>query len=638
MSSNTLSASAISTPPSRRPATPPHFDAVIRTETVCNTSNAKRQRLKKQYVCKRCRSWFSSHRVNSIHHVLAYHTTSESSQPSQTSSSSSQPAITSVFRTVSDQTIIRNAFNEQGYRDALVGLLTRRRIAFSSIEWSEMRDLALACNPFIEDQLITSRRTAVRLIASNYQLYKGHVIKGSLSTAVSPIHISTDLWTSPFRSSLLAVCAQWVDHEYKLQKALLGLPECRYSHSGEQQAHLLLQTLEEYGIQSRVGWHTGDNATSNDTCLEHLETLLRTKHNVKFTAKERRIRCIGHIINLSLQAFLLASSKEALTAALDAVTDVMGEELLAEFSSVLTSRQRNPRAQAQAVPQTSQRQRLSRRRRSVDSHGSVDEDFCGIENISTLRKLHQLCVWLRNSSIHAAEWDRKVGLCLGIDNQTRWSSWYSVMDRAIKKMAAIKVFMHDNEKHLNEIRLTSDDWDILQKAHTFLQPFASATLYAEGDKSSISQSLLIMDSLLVHYEQQKIHYSKDENEDLRMVRSIEMGWFVLEKYYNMTDQVPVYASAILLNPASRAAYLKKNWPAEWYEPAINAAQNFWVNEFKDALPLASPTASQQMAPPLKQRGAVLDQILQQMSVAAADQSNSDDLKIFAESPVIQIDC
>ncbi|KAF7451177.1 hypothetical protein A1F99_029540 [Pyrenophora tritici-repentis] len=193
--------------------------------------------------------------------------------------------------------MIRNAFNEQGYRDALVGLLTRRRIAFSSIEWAEMRDLALACNPFIEDQLITSRRKAVRLIASNYQLYKGHVIKGSLSTA-------------------------WVDHEYKLQKALLGLPECRYSHSRQQQAHLLLQTLEDYRIQSRVGWHTGDNATSNDTCLEHLETLLQTKHN----------------------AFLLASSKEALTATLDSVTDITGEELLAEFLSVLTSRQRNIKA------------------------------------------------------------------------------------------------------------------------------------------------------------------------------------------------------------------------------------------------------------------------------------------------------
>jgi len=301
MSSGNLSASAMSTPPLRRPVTPPHFDAVIRTETVRNTGNAKRQRLKTQYACKQCRSWSSSHRVNTINHVLAYHTTSESSQLSQTSSSSSQPAITSVFRTISDQTIIRNAFNEQGYRDALVGLLTRRRIAFSSIEWAEMRDLALACNPFIEDQLITSRRKAVRLIASNYQLYKGHVIKGSLSTAVSPVHISTDLWTSPFRSSLLAVCAQWVDQEYKLQKALLGLPECRYSHSGQQQAHLLLQTLEDYGIQSRVGWHTGDNATSNDTCLEHLETLLRTKHNVSMVFElEISLGCLRCAIVLML--------------------------------------------------------------------------------------------------------------------------------------------------------------------------------------------------------------------------------------------------------------------------------------------------------------------------------------------------
>lgn len=285
MSFNHLSESSSSTPQSlSRPSTPPYFDAIIQTDTVQNTSNSKRRRLKTQYICKQCPSWSSSHRVNTIAHVLRRHALSESSQRSHTSQSS-QPVITSIFRTATDQNVIRNAFNQQGYRDALVGLLTRRRMPFSSIEWAEMKDLALACNPFIQDQLITSRRTAVRLIASNYQLYKGHVIKGSLSTALSPIHISTDLWTSPFRSSLLAVCAQWVDHEYKLQKALLGLPECRHSHSGQQQAHLLLRTLEEYGIQSRVGWHTGDNATSNDTCLDHLESLLQSKHNVSYRIK-----------------------------------------------------------------------------------------------------------------------------------------------------------------------------------------------------------------------------------------------------------------------------------------------------------------------------------------------------------------
>jgi hypothetical protein len=205
-----------------------------------------------------------------------------------------------------------------------------------------------------------------------------------------------------------------------------------------------------------------------------------------------------------LQAFLLASSKEALRAALESVADATGEDLLAHFSSALTSWQKSTRAQRKAASETSQSRRSSFQARSVESQGSGDEDFLGIENIPTLRKLHQLCVWLRSSTIHTAAWDCQVGLRLGIDNQTRWSSWYAVIDRAIRKMVAIKVFMNDNERSLNNIRLTSDDWDILQKAHAFLQPFASATLYAEGDKASISQSLLIMDSLLVHYEQQKV--------------------------------------------------------------------------------------------------------------------------------------
>ena len=73
-----------------------------------------------------------------------------------------------------------------------------------------------------------------------------------------------------------------------------------------------------------------------------MESRLRLEHNVKFNVKQRRIRCIGHIINLSLQAFLLASSREALLAALKSTAEVSGEELIAQFSEVLDSqRQRN---------------------------------------------------------------------------------------------------------------------------------------------------------------------------------------------------------------------------------------------------------------------------------------------------------
>ena len=68
-----------------------------------------------------------------------------------------------------------------------------------------------------------------------------------------------------------------------------------------------------------------------------MESRLLAEHNVKFNAKQRRIRCIGHIINLPLQAFLLASSREALLAALRAAADVSGEELIMQFSDALDS-------------------------------------------------------------------------------------------------------------------------------------------------------------------------------------------------------------------------------------------------------------------------------------------------------------
>lgn len=197
-------------------------------------------------------------------------------------SRASQRSITTMFTRIASPDAMRQAFDRQGYIEALIGIFTRRRTPFAAIELDEMKALALSCNPYIEDQLITSRRTIMRYLDANYELY-AQMIKESLSTSSSPIHISSDLWTSPSRHSMLAICAQWVDKDYKLQNALLALPECRDSHSGEQQAKLILQTFEKYNITSKLGWHTGYNATSNDTCLEHIECQLKIKYNVGFS-------------------------------------------------------------------------------------------------------------------------------------------------------------------------------------------------------------------------------------------------------------------------------------------------------------------------------------------------------------------
>ncbi|EXA30947.1 hypothetical protein FOVG_17724 [Fusarium oxysporum f. sp. pisi HDV247] len=94
--------------------------------------------------------------------------------------------------------------------------------------------------------------------------------------------------------------------------------------------------LRKFNITAQsLGYYIGDNATSNDTCLEELLKILEAESGAEYPYKCRRIRCIGHIINLALQAFLLAYSKEALRAALEATADKPGLTMLKEFSQQL---------------------------------------------------------------------------------------------------------------------------------------------------------------------------------------------------------------------------------------------------------------------------------------------------------------
>lgn len=231
------------------------------------------------YTCTVCppdpQPWATSQKGNAMNHCVALHDDISYIAPSTPNT------INRYLHP--DPNTLRRVFNQDAYNEAIVGLLTVRRVAFSGVEWPELRQLALACNPACGDLLIQSRRTAVRLVFSNYLYYRDQ-LKQLLSLARSPIHIQSDLWTSPHRHSLLAVCAQWVDQDFQLQKALLGLPECATDHSGLSQANLILQVLNTFEITSNIGWHTGDNATSNDTCLETLEHRLLAEHQVSFIA------------------------------------------------------------------------------------------------------------------------------------------------------------------------------------------------------------------------------------------------------------------------------------------------------------------------------------------------------------------
>lgn len=185
---------------------------------------------------------------------------------------------------------------------------------------------------------------------------------------------------------------------------------------------------------------------------------------------------------------------------MSAAAEVDGEELFDRFSLILSSNNSKDDTRGRKTWRATAKGRGSRQASQDPQH----QDFDGIGRLPALEKLHDLGIWIHRSPQRDKDWLEAIGIQIGIDNMTRWSSWYLFIDKALRKQSEIKVFLVDHEDDLNGIKLTAEDWDILSKAHSFLQPFAGATLYAEGDKSSIGQSLEIMDVLLYHYEQEKV--------------------------------------------------------------------------------------------------------------------------------------
>jgi hypothetical protein len=62
----------------------------------------------------------------------------------------------------------------------------------------------------------------------------------------------------------------------------------------------LLTYVAQMAYNNQVGHFSMDNAANNETCLQHLESLLHTR-DIEFDICNHLIRCFSHVINLCIQ-------------------------------------------------------------------------------------------------------------------------------------------------------------------------------------------------------------------------------------------------------------------------------------------------------------------------------------------------
>lgn len=379
------------------------------------------------------------------------------------------------------------------------------------------------------------------------------------------VHISFDLWTSPHKNmAVLGIVSHFMRFDYTNEAILLALRQIEGTHSGQNMAEAVIDTLRTYQI-NRLGYFVCDNASSNDTAVLNI----LKSYGLAKEKDRRRLRCLGHIVNLAAQAFLFGKDTKAFED-----SDLEDLEVVYKLWQ-------------QAGP---------------------------------VGQVHFLVAFIRASSQRREDFIRLQGDGKGLqpllDNKTRWNSTWTMLKRAKLLRKAINLFclQYIDSKDLDASVMISDEsWDLLDEICTILELFDYATeklqgAAKDGKHGSLWECLPMIEILLKQVENLKIkHPLLDEqivvpipsnrrskssqstsslaqrpSSDSFLAIAINNAWLKLDKYYTLTDMTEVYVAAVVLNPYKKWSYFEASWKSkpDWLATAKKKVRALW-EEYKD---------------------------------------------------------
>jgi hypothetical protein len=115
-----------------------------------------------------------------------------------------------------------------------------------------------------------------------------------------------------------------------------------------------------------------------------------------------------------------------------------------------------------------------------------------------------------------------------------------------------------------------------------------------------------------------------------------MGWFILDKYYTMAEDAPVYTAALLLDPSKRMRYLERHWPESWHENAVAGVRTIWEDEYKTKLKTGPTESIDKASASDKRQSNEWDALLEELEVTEDQGDSMDDLDDFIRAAPIRI--
>ncbi|KAF6525626.1 hypothetical protein HZS61_011421 [Fusarium oxysporum f. sp. conglutinans] len=397
-----------------------------------------------------------------------------------------------------DQSIIPKA-KVKAVQELSVGFVIDSDVPFTIFEHKFLKELFYQFDHELALQIPWSSSSIARELQKIFES-KADIIKAELGSALTKIHISFDLWTSPNRCSLYL-------------RRQLGI------HSGEILAETLFEIVQLWDIRGQVGTVISDNVTTNDTCLSYFYRQLDPSIRPA-DIKARRMRCYGHVLNLVARAFLFGKDAESF----ELESDINGMRGLQE-QDLRHWRSKGPIGKlhniVKFIRSSPQRSEYFKR----IAHEQEDEGY------------------------HLCE-ESTAELEVILNNETRWNSTYMMIKRALRKQTDIRAYIFalegekDEEKRIpaDDI-LSNEDWRVLAAL-----PEHSQAEYAAFDKPPASKI------------SQKSSLPADHRAYIRA--SINNGWKKLDEYYSKLGEFPLFAAAVILHPRFGISWLEATWATE----------------------------------------------------------------------------
>lgn len=436
---------------------------------------------------------------------------------------------------------LRAAADKPTIAQAVLRLIVRHDLPLTFPTWPATNTLLYATNHMSTGALWSSSTTTANHLRQTFEL-KRRLVAEALANTVSKIHLTTDTWHSPNHIEFQAITAHWLGHDGKLKKALLALSEMLEGHTGILVADEVLKVLKDYGIDPNLGYITTDNATCNDTLMRSLATKMKAEYDINYDPKEYRLRCAGHVLNLSMQAFLFAADSEAVEEAqrqADAHNLSIDDELVALSDSA--------------------------------------NGFAGRIACEPHQKIHAFGARLRRTDKLIAAFRSLAGKALHVPNDTRWHSWFDEFNDAYELRESYSALIRQFPEELGDFELSVKEWDLIKTSIDILTPFKVSSRKLESDQVLLDEYQPTMDYLAGHLEAMKLKHKGNKP----LLNSLITAWYAFDKYYLKIDDSAAYVAAVLLQPNRRKNYLSTVWKASWIKPGIDRARALWYKYLDD---------------------------------------------------------